>query len=146
MTHLQIEHRKERLVFMGAIVPVRCLGRFVPDVILIPVEVVVGLGIIGAIVTGPTQVFGKTANMVRQGDPGSHMVGTNGDRILSGNDSRATGSTHSMARKGVGVPHAFGRQFVKIGSCSPRVAVTPKVRANVFTADPQNIGAFSSAT
>ena len=122
--------------------PVRLAGRFIPDFILIPVKVVVSLGIISAVVTGTPQIFGKAANMFRQPDFGPHMVCTNGNRILRGNDSGTARRTHSMAGKGVGVAHSLGCQLVQIRSRCHEVAVTSQMRADVFTADPQDIWAF----
>ena len=121
--------------------PVSLLRRLIPRGLLIPNDVVVGLAVVGAIVARVAQVLRKELYMFRQPNPGTHVIGAQSDRPHSGNDSSAAGGADSVAGKGMSKQSAFRRQLIHMRRHCLRVSVTSKVRTDVFTADPKNIGA-----
>ena len=117
----------------------RSAGRFVPRRFFIPVEVVVGLAVVGAIVAGFSEMLRKRTDVRRQFRPGPHVIGPEGDRVARRDDPCATWSTYAVAGKCLSKANAFSGQLIEIRSGGGHIAVTPESRTDVFATDPEDI-------
>ena len=117
-------------------------GRLIPDRFLIPDEVVIGLAVVGAVVSGFFQILWEEFHMIRQYCLRSHVVGTQRNRIHPSDDPGTTRSTNAVTGKCVCEQSALGGELVKIRRGRRGVTVTAQLRTNIFATDPDNVWAI----
>lgn len=135
---LDVEDGEERLGFVGAIAPVGLL------VALIPGgtgggKVVVGLGVVGAVIAGEAEVFGEAADIVGGDDVGAVVLAADGGGVHAGDDGVAAGGTDGSGGEGAVEADAFGGEAVEVGGGGVIVAVTVEIGADVFGGDPEEV-------
>lgn len=113
-------------------------------------ELVIGLFIVGAIVTGGPQVFCKTFYIMRNnrrvrrrqfgcigmGMCGAHMVRADRNRVHTGNYRRTGRRTHASSRKAVRIQAALRGQAVQVGRTCYLITITAVERISVFEGNP----------
>jgi hypothetical protein len=104
------------------------------------VELVVRLGVVGAVIAGAAQVCGEAAHVGRRRVFAAHVAGAERRRVHARDEARAAWSAHGADGEGAGVTHAFGGQPVEVGRAGLGVSVAPEVGARVLAGDPQNVG------
>ncbi len=130
----------------GAVAPVGLVGALVPGgegrgLNLVGLtEVVVGLRIVGAVVTGGAEVLGEALDLRGRDALTAHVAGAEGGGIHAGDDGGARGGADAVDGEGVGVAGALSGEVVQVGGAGVGVAVAAKVGAGVFGGDPEDIG------
>ena len=132
-----VEDREERLA-VGPVFPVRLSSALVPDFAHF-LEVVILLGIIGAVVAQFSQVDRVHFKTGRQAGHAAHMLGPGGGRIDAGDDRRAGRGADRRIRTRPGVAQAALGQAVEIRRDGVRVAVAAQVRSVVLAGYPENV-------
>ncbi len=145
----EIEHRKEGLA-LGAIPPVGRGARFVPDRPRLS-ELVIRLGVVGAIVAGGAQILGESLDLRRRNREigrghvplrfrgGAHVMGSDRALIHPGDDGGPTRRADARRGKGTCEPAAVRCQTVQGRRAGQGVGVTSQPRAEVLGRDPQDV-------
>jgi hypothetical protein len=134
-----VEHRKERLA-VGALAPVRAVARFVPH---LPFrrDVVVLLGVVRAVVAARPQMLRQQLKAARHGDHRPHVFSAQAVRIHAGDERRPGRRTDRMVRPAERVPATAGGQRVEVRRHRIRIGERTKMRAVIFSRDPEDVGA-----
>ncbi len=152
--HLEVEHRKERLGFVGAIAPVRARAEIVPDRER-HAELVIGLRAVARVVAGRAQIFGKRLHVVRRHREvrprqlwhaifrRPHVLRADRRLIHARDDGRAAWRAHRRRRKRALVADGFARQAIEHRRAGQRIAIGADVRAHVFVRDPDDVRAHA---
>ena len=133
-----IENRKKGLVRVVTVAPVGLFARFVPRWHG-RVELVVGLCIIGAVISGFPQVFRETLDFRRERRVAAHMLSAQRVGIHARDQAGATGRRDAAHRKGVDVADAFRGETIEVQCGSAGLAEATEMRADVLAGQPQNV-------
>jgi len=133
----EIEHRKERLARL-TVPPVSLAARFVPHILQV-FGLIVGLGIVRAIVTGISKIARKRPDKTGQFCAAAHMVCADCRLIHSRYDTAPDGSTDARRSESVGITNTIARQLIDIGRNRKLVAEATDMRADILAGQPQNI-------
>ena len=145
----KVEDRKEGLLRIPPIAPVRRLAQLVPRRNRW-VKLVVGLEIVRAIVSVGAQILGKAFHIRgHDGRVGSrhlwriavlvrraHVMGSDGNRIHPRNDGRACRSAHPSRGKRLAPPHPLRRQSIDMRRARHRITVAAVIRVRIFKGYP----------
>ncbi len=137
MRSCEVENSEERLAF-AAIAPVCLTAAFVPGTCW-RIKLVIGLGIIRAVITFSPDIFAETFYISRWYALAAHVVGPVSGRIHAGNDPRSRRGTNSGMRIHICIAYPPGSEFVDIGRYGVAVAVAAEIGADIFCADPEDI-------
>ena len=148
----EVEHRKERLVRIGAVAPVGVRSELVPGRQR-RLELVVGLLVVRAVVAGGAQVFGEALDVMgnhrgigrghlRGGGMdvrGPHVVRADGDGVQPGDDRRTGRCAYPRRGETVRPPPPLGGEAVHVRCPRYRVAVATVERTGVLKRNPENV-------
>ncbi len=140
MTTGKVKNCKEGLVLGGAVFPVSFSARLVPDFIGRWIfELVVGLAVVGAVVTGFAKRHRERLEPLRERGIAAHVVRSDAVLIHPRDDRRSAGSTDARGCERVRVTNTFFGQLVQVRSDCVRVTITTQVCADVLARNPNHI-------
>jgi len=152
----EVEDREERLALVRAVAEVRLVVALVPGRHGRG-ELIVGLGAVGAVVTGGPQVLGEGLDVGRRHGRvgrgqilglmrGPHVVRPDTGWIHRRDDARAV--RRADWRHGIDVvePHALRRQPIEVRRARDRVSVAAQMRADILARNPHDVRAASRIT
>ena len=117
-----------------------CLtARLVPGIAQIA-GLVIGFGLVRAVVSGLAQISAKGLYHGGQFGAAPHVLGSNCCLIHAGDDSRATGCADTCCGEGISVSHALAGQFIDVRRDCIGVSEAADVRAYIFARKPQDVG------
>ena len=140
MRYCEIEDSEERL-FFSAIAPVGLTAAFVPGAWR-RIKLVIGLGIVCAVVTFRPEVFAEAFYISRRHTLAAHVVGSVSSRVHTGNNPGSRRGANPGVRVHVCIAYAPGSKFVDVGRYSVAVAVAAKIGADIFCTYPEDIRAL----
>jgi hypothetical protein len=134
----EVENGKKG-TFLGPVSPMPFLSTFMPDLSLFH-QVVVLLGIVGAIISQFPQVSGVHLEIGGHTGHAPHMFRSSGRWIHPGND-RGTGRG---ANRGIGdstgIDHSFFCKGIKVGGGGVVIAIAPEMGTVILAGNPENVG------
>ena len=108
-----IEDRKKRLI-AGAVFPMRLAATLIPHLPFLA-EIVVFLGIVGAVIPGLTQVIGVHLESRRQTGIAAHVLGARARRIQSADQGGTSRRAHRRSGPAIQIKHPLRRQRIQVG-------------------------------
>ncbi|OPZ06997.1 MAG: hypothetical protein BWZ10_02917 [candidate division BRC1 bacterium ADurb.BinA364] len=133
-----IEYREKGLA-LRSVFPVRARTGFVPDVLRHFRHLIIGLGVVRAVIACFAQIKRKEADVRRQGSRAAHVVSAERRMPHPGDDRRSVGRADSGDRVGVGKTIAARRQRVERWRVGMRIAIATERRAGVLAAQPKDV-------
>lgn len=138
----EVENREERLAIWAVLI-VGVSAALIPDGCVISFEIIVGLRVVGAIVTRFPQISGMPLEIRGNVISAAHVLGALGDGIGTVEDGGSRHCAHRAVRISVGELQAIRRKGIQHRSGCLLVAVTGKpVRGVVLAGDPEDVGAL----
>ena len=134
----EVEYGEERLAGRP-VLEMRPVAALVPRLARMG-DVVVGLGVVRAVVTRRAEVFRVEFELGRDRHAAAVVVDAQRRGVHARDQRRPRAGTDRSVGKGVAVTHALRRQPVEVRRVRQRVTVTAQVRAVVLTGDPQDVG------
>jgi hypothetical protein len=137
---VEIEDREERLA-LRAVLPMRLAAAGVPRRPQIHLHVVIGLGVVRAVIAGAAKVLRIGPDRIGQRHLRPHVFGAQRRRPHAGDQHGASRRADRRGRPGVGVAHAAGRQFIEMRRDGIVVTIAAQVRPVVLAGDPEHVRA-----
>ena len=140
-----VEDGKEGLALLPVpvvrLVPVRVPANVLPARPL-PVDrhVVVGLGVIGAVITGLAEDLRVVDHGIRNTHAATMIMKPEGGGIHPGDKGRACYRANRGGGIGMDITHSLPGKPVQVGSLRMGIPVAPEVRAVVLARDPEDVG------
>ena len=140
-----VEDGKEGLALFPVpvvrLVPVRVPANVLPARPLsVDRHVVVGLGVVGAVITGLTEDLRVVDQGIRNPHAAAMIMKPEGAGIHPGNKGRAGHRADRGGGVGMNIPHSLPGQPVQVGRLRKGIPVAPEVRAVVLARDPEDVG------
>ena len=121
--------------------PAAFIPRELYDILIIS-AVVVRFYIVGGVVAFFAQQGGESLHPLGHGETRTHLLGAEGGRIASRDETGAGGRADRGAGVGLGVSYALFGKGVQMGRDGILVTVAPESGAHVLGRDPENVGPF----
>ena len=138
VTYCKIKHSEKWLTGL-ALAPMRLVARLVPKSVGFA-DVVVFLGVIGAVVTKFMEVLGIELGKAREANAATHMLSPETIGKHAGDNSRPRGSTDWCIRPAVCVSQSLGREGIDVWCRRIFISIATKFRSIIFGSDPKDIG------
>ena len=135
-----IKNGEEGLTFGS--VPVVCLpAALVPHTIDIYGRgIVIGLAVVGAVITFLHQVFGIEADRFRFLIPAAHLLISVGTGMNSCDNGISSGSADRGIGIGIGIEKSFGCQLIQVRGACKFIPIASQQGTVILTGDPEDIG------